>query len=81
LIFIILIIKKSKIEIQEQNNEFNKKFGTFFEEFKDTSTSERLFYLIFILRRLVIGACILFIDSLVWQLIMSIVFPLAVFIT
>ena len=78
LVMVAVLVKKSRINNTEENERFNKKFGAFFEEFKDDSTSTRFFYAIFVFRRIVIALLVFFIDSIVIQLAVSFCFALAV---
>ena len=72
----MLIMKKRKIQSATDLEEFSKKFGTFFEEFKDNETS--LFYVLFVLRRFLLVFCSLFLESGVLQLALSFASTLAV---
>jgi hypothetical protein len=78
LFMILVVIKKSKIGSEEGSKLINKSCGVFFEEFKDNSTSTRLFYVIFVIRRISIVLCILFVNSIIIQLAVSFCFALSV---
>jgi hypothetical protein len=75
---IFLILKKTKIIIESKNKKFNEKFGTFFEEFTDKITAERLFYVIFVFRRFGIVLISLYITSPIIQLSISFCFSVSV---
>lgn len=62
------------------NEEFMKKWGTFFEEFRETKET-RLFYAIYFARRLMIGCLIMFVHTDVLQLVVSIAVTLSVSFT
>jgi hypothetical protein len=70
--------KKSKIATIIDNKSFNSKYGAFFEEFKDSHTSNRLFYFFFITRRILMVFVILIFDSPIVQLQISLIPALAV---
>ena len=73
-----LLKKRSMITEEVEATAFVNKFPTFFEEFKDQATSNRIFYLIYILRRNILVACIVFISDGIIQLIVSLVCCLSV---
>ena len=56
---------------EETRKQLNDKFGEFFEEFKDTSTGERLFYIIFVFRRVLISTFTVVTDSGLLQIVIS----------
>ena len=76
-ILIHLIVKKSKI-MADAKGPFSKKFGTFFDEFKQEGCSNWLFYLIFAIRRFSVAILILFIQEPVTQLAFSLTFSISV---
>ena len=53
-VLIILLVKRSKLHERVEIRQFCKKYGTFFEEFKETNISYWLFYVFYILRRLIV---------------------------
>ena len=72
-----MIYKKSKLNSEDQEL-FSKKFGTFFEEFRQEGSAHWLYYLLFIVRRFFITFLILFaLDPLI-QLSFSFIFSLSV---
>lgn len=68
-----LLKKRSTITEEAEVTSFVNKFPTFFEEFKDQITSGRILYLIYILRRSVLVASIVFVHDGMLQLIVSLV--------
>jgi hypothetical protein len=63
---------------EEEIKSFIQRYGTFFEEFKAEGLKCWLFYLIYILRRLMIQISYQFIDDGVFQLAFSIMFSFSV---
>ena len=75
---LLIIIRKSNIFSESENEDINVKYGTFFGEFKDTCTSERWFYVIYVLRRISMVALVLFVTSPILQLSISFCFAFSV---
>lgn len=76
IILICLIIKRFNLKVEE-TVDFDLKFGEFFEEFHD-QPSQMLFYLIFILRRLILFLVIWLIEEGLLQLMISFILTLTV---
>ena len=72
-----LIIKRSKLQSEELENFLNA-FGTFFKEFKKDGASSWLFYLIFVVRRFSLIVLIMFVNTPIIQISLSITFTLFV---
>ena len=65
----ILIIKnRNKITDQELVQSYAKKFSTFFQDFKNEGLKSWMIYPFFILKRVLIVVCYIFIDDGVLQL-------------
>lgn len=68
-----------KLRTTEEIENFYEKFGTFFEEFKDQGIRLKLFYVIYILRRLFLGLSIFFSPDPAFQVCVAISFSISVF--
>jgi hypothetical protein len=68
-----------KLKTTEEIESFYEKFGTFFEEFKDQGIRLKLFYIIYILRRLFLGLSIFFSPDPAFQTCVAISFSISVF--
>lgn len=78
-IFICCLFKRSKLTETSQISEFERKFGTFFEDFKPSGVSNWLFYAFFILRRTALVLSYHFINDGPMQMSIAIGFSLSVF--
>ena len=62
--FLIYLIKsRNKLHNEEEIESFGTLFGELFEEFKEEGVSLWMFYLLYVLRRLAIIVCFMFIES------------------
>ena len=73
-IVVKLVIIRNK---NPENEEFSQQWATFFEELKDRPNC-RIFYILYFMRRLAIDCVILFIDSDLVQLIVSVAVTLVI---
>ena len=74
----LLVYHLHKAYNVKNDEDYMQKYGTFFEEFKFESSKYCLFYLLFVLRRLVLVFLIVFIKSEITQLYVSLFCSLAV---
>ena len=65
---IYLIHSRKKLHEEEEIESFVNVFGEVFEEFKEEGVSMWIFYLLYVLRRLAIVVCFMFIESETLQL-------------
>ena len=65
---VYLILSRRKLQEEEEIESFSNVFGEVFEEFKEERVSFWMFYLLYVLRRLGIVICFMFINSETLQL-------------
>ena len=78
LFFIYLLHKRGLLQNEDQSSEFLFKYSTFFDLLNDTGIGNRLFYLIFILRRVILIAIIHTIKICEFQLTVHIIMSITV---
>ena len=78
--FIYIIIKRLKIQDQGEIEDFLKAYGTVFEEFKEEKITDWMFYLLFVLRRIMLAVSVIFIDYPILQISLTAIFSLTVII-
>ena len=76
--FAILVHHIHKSSKSQMSEEYLKKFGTFFEEFRCEPSKYCLFYLLFVIRRMILVFLIVFIENEIVQLYFSFVCSLTV---
>jgi hypothetical protein len=73
-----LLRRKSSIRDPDEKEQFDLKYGVFFEEFKEEGAIFQLFYFFFILRRIVLLLCYVFIEDAMFQMAISISYSVIV---
>ncbi|OMJ81882.1 hypothetical protein SteCoe_17583 [Stentor coeruleus] len=63
IVMIYSILKRRRLSDENEIKEFEKKFSTFFDEFKSTGLSMWMFYVLYIIRRTLLVFSYLFIDD------------------
>ncbi|OMJ79754.1 hypothetical protein SteCoe_20140 [Stentor coeruleus] len=80
LVTIILLIRKRALIEPDNKENFMKKFGEFFEEFRSDYTKNNIYYLLFYIRRLIICITALYIRVMFLQFSISLVANLAIIV-
>ncbi|OMJ79755.1 hypothetical protein SteCoe_20141 [Stentor coeruleus] len=80
LVTIVLLIRKRALIEPNNKENFMKKFGEFFEEFRSDYTKNNIYYLLFYIRRLIICITALYIRIMFLQFSISLVVNLAILV-